>query len=253
VDHQGRLEFPGLPEACLISGTETAQRFLASAYDSVEDLFDWHQSANDLAEEDHKIDPELGSRTRESAQDMLRSMIVFAGAGIDAVLKQLIRESLEPLVSKSELASQKLSEFVEARLDPAARGSVKRLTRYLLSPSPRQALIEDYVLDLTGSSLQSVAQLDRALSGLGVLDRNLRRRCKELQPLFEARNEIVHELDLLELDTPGDRHRRTRTMTQSVDLAHLGLEIGQLIINAVGALLESNAELEGPEPEPKQG
>ena len=64
---------------------------------------------------------------------MLRSMIVFAGAGIDAVVKQLIRETLETMMSKSDLVSQKFNEFVEAKLDPSTLGNAKRLARYLSS------------------------------------------------------------------------------------------------------------------------
>ncbi len=172
---------------------------------------------------------------------MLRSMIVFAGAGVDAVMKQLVRETLETIILRSDAASDKFANFVEARLDPSTGANVKRLAHYLLSTSPRQTLTEEYVLDLTGSSLQSVEQLDRILSALGIEDRDVRRRCKDLKPLFVARNEIVHELDLVQVDTPGDRHRRTRTKAEAMELAHLGLEFGQQIINAVGAAIEADS------------
>lgn len=237
MDYEKRVDFPSLSPAVFAPATETSQRFLASAYDSVEDLFDWHQSADDLAVDDQREDPDLGARTRESAQDMLRSMIVFAGAGVDAVTKQLVRETLETMVSREGAAAQKFTEFVEASLDPGRRGNVKRLANYLLSSNPRQILIEDYVHDLTGSSLQSVAQLERVLISLGIVDRTLSIRCKNLRPLFVARNEIVHELDLVQPNTPGDRHRRTRTKAEAVNLAHSALEFAQQIINAVGQLL----------------
>ncbi|MFZ0141706.1 MAG: hypothetical protein WAL70_11515, partial [Aeromicrobium sp.] len=67
-------------------------------------------------------------------------------------------------------------------------------------------------------------------------------RCRDLRPLFVARNEIVHELDLVQVDTPGDRHRRTRTKTEAMDLAHLGREFGQQIINAVGETIEAGTD-----------
>lgn len=233
-----RIDFPSLSAATLVTGTETAQRFLGSAYDSVSDLFEWHQSAQELAEEDKREDPEFGARTEQSAEDMLRAMIVFAATGLDAVAKQLVRDSLRLLITVSDLASSKLLDFAALRLEASAPGNSRRLAAYLLSGNPRGALVEDYVYELTGASLQSVEQVDRVLGALGIAEPRVRQSSRDLKPLFVARNQIVHELDLVQPAVIGDRHRRTRSMEEAKTLAHLGLETSQQIINAVGRVLE---------------
>jgi hypothetical protein len=72
---------------------------------------------------------------------------------------------------------------------------------------------------------------------LGVNDPALRRRIENLRPLFTARNEVSHELDLQRPELPGDRTRRSRPLAATKDLCQDGLEVGQLMVNAVGAIL----------------
>jgi hypothetical protein len=98
-------------------------------------------------------------------------------------------------------------------------------------------LIEDYVYELTGSSLQPAEEVQKTAGGLGIEDEDLRKRINGLKGLFVARNEISHELDLQRTGQPGDRTRRTRRIEATKTLCEEGLEVGQLIVNAVGGLL----------------
>lgn len=134
-----------------------------------------------------------------SEEDPLRGAIVFTGAGLDATLKQ----------------------------------------RYLTSSDPRTRLIEDYIYELTGSSLQSAEEVQKVAGALGIDDPKLRQRISALKSLFVARNEISHELDLQRPNQPGDQTRRSRRMGRTKELCQEGLEVGQLIVNAVGALMSS--------------
>jgi hypothetical protein len=230
----GMAELPPLSPANIHVTAETAQRFLASAYDSVESMLESHAATAELAEEDLQTNgPELAAKTAVSAQDMLRAMIVFTGAGLDTVLKQLIRDALPSLLEVSGQARQKFSAFVESTLDPQSTDASRRLARYLLAPVARNALIEDYLYDLTGSSLQSSEQVSRTLGALGIADAVLRSQAEALRPLFIARNQIVHELDLLQPGEPGDRERRARDSVQAIELSHQGLEFAQQVINHV--------------------
>jgi hypothetical protein len=65
------------------------------------------------------------------------------------------------------------------------------------------------------------------------------KRISALRDLFVARNEISHELDLQRPEQPGDRTRRSRAIDHTKTLCQEGLEVGQLIINAVGALMRA--------------
>ena len=106
---------------------------------------------------------------------------------------------------------------------------------------PREALIEQYIDYLTGPSLQSVSQIRAVAGALGVTDRGLRKRIDRLQPLFEARNQVVHELDLLAPGQHGDRRRRKRELNEVEELSHLALDMGQQLVNAVVEILTTSA------------
>ena len=82
-------------------------------------------------------------------------------------------------------------------------------------------------------------EVQKVAGALGIEDATLRRRIEGLRVLFIARNEISHELDLQRPEQPGDRTRRTRPLAPTKKLCQEGLEVGQLIINAVGALISA--------------
>jgi hypothetical protein len=225
---------PGLSPASGLPGTETAQRFLAGAYDSVEAVL---QSLDTIRDLRRQQTGDIRGRLPANEEDLLRAAIVFAGAGLDAALKRLIRDTLPPLLECSQQAHDKFEAFAADRLGTGELADARAVARYLTSANPRQRLIDDYVYDLTGSSLQSAEEVQRTAGALGIADNQLRQRIGSLRPLFVARNEISHELDLQRPERQGDRARRTRGINASVRLCHEGLEVGQLVINAVGELL----------------
>lgn len=111
------------------------------------------------------------------------------------------------------------------------------IARYLTSPDPRTKLIEDYIYELTGSSLQSADQVQSTAGALGIDESALRKAISGLRTLFTTRNEISHELDLQELSKPGDRTRRSRAMGTTEKLCGDAFEVAQLIVNAAGKLV----------------
>jgi hypothetical protein len=113
------------------------------------------------------------------------------------------------------------------------------IARYLTSPDPRARLIEDYIYELTGSSLQSAEEVQRTAGALGINDAELRKRISNLRTLFVARNEISHELDLQRPEQPGDRTRRSRRIEGTKALCQEGLEVAQLILNGAGNLVHA--------------
>jgi len=168
---------------------DTAQRFLQSAYTSVESMLTFLKAAR------RARGAKQGTNS-DSEVDLLRAAIVFAGAGLDSALKQLIRDALPTLVQVSPDARSGLERFAErVATDP------KRSAQALLAPSSRSFVLNAYVFELTGSSLQSVEQVKAVASALGVNDRPLVRQIDNLRELFTARNEISHELDLREVES----------------------------------------------------
>ena len=149
------MRFGGLSPAKFHPATETAQRFLASAYDSVDAVLGTLETIRELRKQ------QTGDvRGRLTAQEEdLRAAIVFAGAGLDATLRQLIRDTLPSLLEISAEAHEKFEIFAEQRIRSADSTDPKMLARYLTSPAPRIRLIVDYVYFLTGSSLQSAEEV----------------------------------------------------------------------------------------------
>lgn len=105
-----------LPDPCLLPGTETAQRFLASAYESVEAVLVTLETLR-LFRRDETDD--LRGRLTSPEEDQLLAAIVFTGAGLDATLKQLIRDTLPNLLDWNEQAHKKFEAFTTQRLGTA--------------------------------------------------------------------------------------------------------------------------------------
>ncbi len=226
------------------SETETAQRYLDAARASVDHALQSMRKLRDVRREEEGKG--AAGRISDADMDLLRTAIVFAGAGLDATVKQLIRDALPSVARTSEEAESKFRDFVEQRIRRGGEGLDHRMLVGVLASdaqSPRDALLELYVEELTGGSLQSIDEVDRVCGALGITDADLRKRVKDrngkLRELFVARNEIVHELDLQGPDDPGNRSRRERRIKHTEDLVNEALAVGQDIINAVGKELSS--------------
>lgn len=222
----------GLEPAVVCPETETAQRFLASAYDSVEGMFDNLETLRQVRRGQGR---NIQGRLPGNEEDLLRAAILFSGAGMDAALKRLIEDALPALLDVSSEVHAKLESFLSARI--AAESTPANLARYLVASVPRDEVILDYLASLTGESLQSIEQVDRVAGALGLNDRELRQEIRGLRSLFVARNEISHELDLRRTRKQGDRSRRTRGLRVTKALAHSGLNVTQKMINAVASML----------------
>ena len=181
---------------------------------------------------------DLRGRLKEPDTDLLRTMIAFAGAGLDAALKELIRSTVRDLIQINKACRDKFKEFVKAHLAAGAPLSVDRgrLVEILIDGrTPQEALFDAYERDLTGGSLQSVDKVNEVCGALGVNDPSLRKRLHDggtLDLMFNARNKIVHQLDL---ESGGER--TARYMQEAWKYTREALTVAQLIINDVGKAL----------------
>jgi len=89
-------------------------------------------------------------------------------------------------------------------------------------------VIEEYIAELTGESLQSTDELKKATCALGIGDIIPKKELKPLREIFSARNQIVHELDI---DfSAARRNRRSRTMGRVTKQGNGILGLGQKIL-----------------------
>jgi hypothetical protein len=220
-----------LPDPVPRAESDASQRFLTSAVDAVEAVLDNLETIRQLRKDETG---DIRGRLTANEEDLLRAAVVFTGAGLDATLKRLIRDALPGLLVANQQAHDKFEGFVAEHLGTGEITDTKMVAKYLTSANPREKLIEAYIYELTGSSLQSAEEVGRVAGALGINDEGLRKEIVGLKPLFVARNEISHELDLQSLEKPGDRTRRTRSMTPTKNICYEGFKVGQLIVNDVG-------------------
>lgn len=220
----------------LDSPLRVAQRYLASAYDSVESLLKVSYPALRSQRD--------GSRGRltDAEHDLFRAAVVFAGAGLDAVLKEALRSAIPIVLGRSDGAKEKYVDFVTRFVQASDGVDPRRLARLLVSDAPANELRESYIQSLTGSSLQSRSQVTSSLAALGLeggSHKQLFRDAASLDSLFKARNEIAHEMDMTfnVAHGRGRRTRRERTLSDYVKMCHTGLDYAQRALNELEAAL----------------
>jgi hypothetical protein len=170
-----------------------------------------------------------GALTDEE-QDLLRAMLVMAASGLDSVAKQLIRDAIPILCRGDAEVLSKFQTFVARQVRGDGEGHVtndvaKLLARILTADSAQAALIESYVYSLTGSSLQSADELFKVASALDLPQTLVNK--PTLKPIFEARNDIIHELDI-DFDAPR-RNRNSRRMGLMITYTNELLELTEKV------------------------
>jgi hypothetical protein len=167
-----------------------------------------------------------GGATTDGEQDILRAMLVLATAGIDALAKQLITDAIPTLMQSNARVEQGLETFVSRQIRPESDGAMnsKLLAKMLVARDRRTFLIDQYVGDLTAGSLQSAEELIKVSFAMGIDPSDCGITQELLRPVFKARNQIIHELDINFLAPRRRRHSRTKT--DMMRYTNLVLEVG---------------------------
>lgn len=170
-------------------------------------------------------------------------MLIFAGAGLDAAIKQVIKDAFKRLLRRDKSVQAKAIEHFSKHL---ARGdtSLKDLARWLFQDKPRSAMASDLIEDLTSGSLQSKEQLEKVIDYLKLDKKNvLVAKDAEVKAAFDARNLIIHELDV-DFSKPPQQGKRTRTQRQRKDMVSHTNVVFRI---AAGFLLEVENKLLAPQ------
>ena len=176
----------------------------------------------------------------DQEQDILRAALVMCCAGVDAALKQAIRDCFPHLLEKSTVVRDGFVKFIRKRI--SGEGDVlelasgaKFLALALAEKEPRTKLVEEYIRELTGDSLQSVEEILRTTAALGLEHKSLGLDTPGLKQIFSIRNKIIHELDL-DLNAPK-RKRRVRSQADLLDNSDLMLETIKKVLEALDGAL----------------
>jgi hypothetical protein len=195
-----------------------------------------HDSAKSFLEAFEVVRQERGATkgaTTDEEQDLLRMMIVISASGLDSLLKQLIRDTLPLIVHTDETVRDGLLSFASRQLrgDPEDIGTAanhKFLARILIADSQQSQVIEEYIYSLTGSSLQSVSELMKAVNALGIDANVVDVDPNELKPIFDIRNKIIHELDI-DFEA-ARRNRKSRRLNEMIGRANVLLRISEKVL-----------------------
>lgn len=154
------------------------------------------------------------ARLGHAQSDLLRAAIVFSGAGVDAVLKQLVRDTLPKLLRVHPPTRERWTRFL-SDLSKQERN----VFAVLKNRSVDDALLTAYIESLTTRSLQGHDELKNVRDALGLDEVQFsNERLEGFREFFDARNMIAHELDLKPSRGQGDAQRRDRNMKPSLEL-----------------------------------
>lgn len=217
-------------------------------------LVDGIQSVQSLWKAYNMITKNRGAgKATAQEQDLLRSMVVMAGACLDACCKAVIKHAWGGLVEKNEDSSIEAAKILDRRLgavqsEPDEQGTKRSkdisLGTVFLHPNPKAFLIDSVIEDYTQGSLQSVGQLSRVFKFVHAHHRWSDNQKKKLGDAFEVRNTIVHEMDVNPTPrSPGTSKRKSRKKTIMFQHANSFIESASSFLKAVDKVLTKKSNL----------
>lgn len=167
----------------------------------------------------------------DAEQDLLRAMLTFACAGLDSMVKQLVRDALSSVVNKDRGAEAMFFQRTKKTIYSDNVLNTDLLLQAILTESPKDVLIKNLVFDLTSGSLQSVDELFRIASFFNIPSKDLIREPQDLKNIFSIRNQISHEMDI---DfSQRNRNRRPRARDDMIQCTNAIFRVAKVFIAAV--------------------
>ncbi|MDR0591581.1 MAG: hypothetical protein LBG75_03470 [Candidatus Nomurabacteria bacterium] len=178
-------------------------------------------------------------------QDLLRAMLVFACSGLDAVIKQLIKDSLAGVIDADQGARQEMVKYVSRSVLQKGIGNepeqnirqinTDRLADLLISDNPKRDIVSMHVRNLCSDSLQSKDQILKIASSFAITSDAIMGDPDTIRTAFMVRNQIIHEMDV---DLSDDRNRRERTEDVIKKYCEEILLVGKKFIAVVSGKLD---------------
>lgn len=167
----------------------------------------------------------------EEQTDVLRAMFVFSASGLDSVVKQLVKDCLEVIVRNNEGAQLQMKSFLFKKLKDRDAVDIGMLADLLSTPSPFDRGIKLIKDEFRDKSLQSAQELLSAGAYFDVNSTQITDNIPKLKEVFKSRNEIIHEMDIV--DITSIRRRRGRPLQTMCEYSNLMLETANKFITAV--------------------
>lgn len=208
-----------------------AERLLSRAHKSVDGLF---RAVAVLDRERRSSNASARGRSAQAESDVLRSAIIFTGAGLDATMKRLVNDVGRVLITGGATSARKNYEvFLKGEMSKP--NVPDGLRTAVLSVHADEALLRYFLAERTKASFQGSSDLKYRVRGtLGIAQRDVPdARIEALDTFFVARNKIVHEMDL---ENPSSSSV-ARVPRNPADVAHRCAEV----FDVAGALIRGAA------------
>jgi hypothetical protein len=133
-------------------------------------LLSIHESSNSFCSLFERIRHDRGAKgtSTDEEQDLLRAMFLFASAGLDSMVKQLVLDALHAVIRCDEGAHSLFVGHLEKRLQRGEATDYRVLAKALSSNNPKVSMIDDLVYSLRSNSLQSKDQLLKVASHFNI-------------------------------------------------------------------------------------
>ena len=186
-----------------------------------------------------RADRRARGASTDAEQDLLRAMLVFASSGLDAMIKQLVRDALPNVISaaaEGEGAAVNFKNYVERHLSRDQKAAARLISMSITSTSPRDSLVNWFLSELTSDSLQSADQIFQVASFFDISKDLIVRDVDSLKRIFRIRNQIIHEMDIDFTQT--NRNRTPRPRDVMVQHANIILEVSENFLRQVDVRCE---------------
>jgi hypothetical protein len=195
---------------------------------------DTSSSFLDIFESERTRRKAKGAPTDEE-QDLLRAMLAFATSGLDSMVKQLVKDTLPRIVRKDKGASEMFRSYIEKRMQRDDKLDHKFLAAVLTSRYPQGELIADLIDALGSTSLQSKDQLLKVAAFFNIESKAIMSNPQFVKDIFDSRNQISHEMDVLFDQT--NRSRRSRRKEDMIRYTNEIFNVADSFLSQVDAKL----------------
>lgn len=179
-------------------------------------------------------------------QDLLRAIVLFSCSGIDAIVKQLVNDTLDYVIKHDEGAFNQFKMYTEKKLINRNDSTIdsKFLAELFTCDNPKDILINDLKHYLSGSSLQSPDELFKVGSFFNIETSKLengKANHEELKKIFYIRNQITHEMDV-DMSSK-DFVRRNRVKEDIEKYSNHIIDLSKKFIDLVDEKLNDTSEV----------
>jgi hypothetical protein len=182
--------------------------------------------------------PRTKGSPKDTEQDVLRAMLLFAGAGLDSTIKQMMKDTIHDAIKGIHATREAFRKYIASKLTKRSAGAEVLDTHFLSSALAaddlHDELVRHFIRKWRSGSLQSAEELLNVAELYGISEQQVGFRRADLQVVFAARNAIAHEMDA-EFTSTRSRHQRSRA--EMVKHSNVLIDVTAKLLDLVEASL----------------